>query len=132
MPVFHFDWLKNFNIKFTSKTTLIVCNIVKMIPCKVLYIYFLFILKKKYGGDWQLFCQKQNSCLNPNSALIIRFILQSFYLSSQNALTVYLQVINGHWSFIIFRPHLLDLIDGTTFFLPLKGISVVNVNKPYI
>jgi hypothetical protein len=45
-----------------------------------------------------------------------QFILQSFYLSSQNALTVYLQVINGHWPFITFRPRLLDLIDGTTFF----------------
>ena len=27
---------------------------------------------------------------------VIKFILQSFYLSRQNALTVYLQVINGH------------------------------------
>jgi hypothetical protein len=47
--------------------------------------------------------------------LINIFILQSFYLSSQNALTVYLQVINGYWPFITFRPRLLDLIDGTTF-----------------
>jgi hypothetical protein len=29
--------------------------------------------------------------------VLIAFILQSFYLSSQNALTVYLQLINGHW-----------------------------------
>ena len=40
--------------------------------------------------------------------VILIFILQSFYLSSQNALTVYLQVINGHWPFITFRPRLLD------------------------
>ena len=29
-------------------------------------------------------------------AVLLISILQSFYLSSQNALTVYLQVINGH------------------------------------
>ena len=46
----------------------------------------------------------------------IWFILQSFYLNSQNALTVYLQVINDHWPFITFRPRLLNLIDGTTFY----------------
>jgi hypothetical protein len=40
-----------------------------------------------------------------------------------NALTVYLQVISGHWPFITFRPRLLGLIDGTTFFffLPFEG-----------
>ena len=36
---------------------------------------------------------------------IYYFILQLFYLSSQNALTVYLQVINSHWPFITLAGH---------------------------
>jgi hypothetical protein len=46
--------------------------------------------------------------VSTTNMLLITFILESFYLSSQNALTVYLQLINGHWPFITFRPHLLD------------------------
>jgi hypothetical protein len=37
-------------------------------------------------------------------------------IARDTLVTVYLQVINGHRPFITFRPRLLDLIDGTTFF----------------
>ena len=55
--------------------------------------------KKGVLLDWRENEKKRRRRIAWNEACIddlLKFILQSFYLSSHNALTVYLQVINGH------------------------------------